>query len=282
LTVWTSLEAGPIKKDGESSTPSNNPQNPGNPQNPNQGAGNSTGTTEQGMKEATNIAGKPKDPATASGRSSGVKVNINTSPACVIRALVPNFDLPTDIVDALIKFRNQLDEDKLKASRESGEYTGADLPPGVDPLTKIVDRTVYKSGEGGPPTNYFKSTEDFNKVDEWKNFGNENAKKEFLKLVTTKSDIFSIHVTARPTTGYGANASRGADAFGIATTLPGDVDQNDMPGGIVKRVRQVVWRRAGKSSVVLLPIVVREDRYDRKITATDYPIDPSTGRPVTR
>jgi hypothetical protein len=279
LTVWTSLEAGPIKKDGESSTPSNSQQNPASPTPEQQNTG---GTTEQGMKDSTSVTGKPKDPATASGRSAGVKININTASPAILRSLLPSFDLPTDIVDAIIKYRNQLDEEKMKASRESGEYSGADLPPGVDPLTKLVDRTVYKSGEGGPPTNYFRSTEDLNKVDEWKNFGNENAKKDFLKLITTKSDVFSIYVTARPTTGRGANVSKGADAFGIATTLPGDVDENDMPGGIVKRVRQVVWRRAAKSSVVLLPVLVREERFDRKVMAIDFPIDPSTGRPQTR
>lgn len=275
LTVWTSLEAGPIKKDGTSASPTPNPNDP------NQG-GSGTPAPDTGATDATSVMGKPKDPATASGRSNGIKININTAPPCVLRSLLPNYELPTDIVDALIKYRNQLDEDKLKASREAGEYSGADLPPGVDPITRTVDRSVYKSGEGGPPTSCFRSVDDLNKVDEWKNYSNENAKKEFLRLITTKSDVFSIFVTARPTSGYGTTSGRGADAFGLVTTLPGSVDENDMPGGIVKRVRQVVWRRAARSNVVLLPIQVREERYDRKITIVDFPIDPSTGRPVIR
>jgi hypothetical protein len=170
----------------------------------------------------------------------------------------------------------------LKASRESGEYSGDALPPGVDPVTKIVDRTSYKNGQGGPPTHHFSTTEDLNKVDEWKNFSNDNAKKEFLKLITTKSDVYTITVTARPTTGVGAMRGQGSDAFGTVTTIPGATDENDMPGGIVKRFRQVAWRRVAKNEAVLLPILVREERFDRKLNLSDYPIDPKTGNPILR
>lgn len=274
VTVWTSLEAGPVKKDEDTAaTPSNQPGSSTTPNTNNSGSG------ADGISSGT---GKPKDPATSSGQSNGIKINVNTAAPCVLRSLLPTLDMPADVIDAILKYRNQLDEDKLNASRDSGEYSGDALPPGVDPATKVVDRSLYKTGGGGPPTHYFATTDDLNKVDEWKNYGNENAKKEFLKLVTTKSDVFSIFVTARPTMGLGAVQAQGNDAFGVATTLPGGMDADDMPGGIVKRIRQVVWRRALQSESVLLPVIVREDRYDRKLTISDFPVDPKTGRPILR
>ena len=282
LTVWTSLEAGPVPKDDGSTPPGGDPSTNGQPTNSSSSSSTSTSGSSTAGTDGVGLAGKPRDPATSSGRSLGVKINLNTAPPCVLRSLMPAFDIPTDVIDGILKYRNQLDEDKLKSARDAGEYQGDAYPPGVDPATKLVDRSSYKSGDGGPPTHYFTSTDDLNKVDEWKNFGNDNSKKEFLKLVTTKSDVFSIYVTARPTNGFGASQGQGADAFGVTTTLPGGVDADDMPGGIVKRIRQVVWRRAVQSDAVLLPVVVREERFDRKLSVSDFPIDPKTGRPILR
>lgn len=285
LTIWTSIEAGPIKSASDTAaaaggTDGSTPPAGGSPNAPAPGSsasgGSSEGTTPPTDKE------KVKDPAVAAGKSTGVKININTAPPCVLRALAPSFDIPTDVWDAVIRYRNQLDEDKLKKSRENGDYLGDELPPGVDPATKIVDRSASGPGEGGPETHHFASLEDLNKVDEWKNLANENAKKEILKLLTTKSDVFSIYVTARPASGLGASRSQSVDAFGITTTTPGSVDPDDMPGGIVKRTRQIVWRRTGTEESVLLPIIVREERLARKVTVNDFPVDPQTGQPNYR
>ena len=47
----------------------------------------------------------------------------------------------------------------------------------------------------------------------------------------------------------------------------------------MKRIRQVVWRRAVQSDAVLLPVVVREERFDRKLSVSDFPIDPEDRAP---
>ena len=226
----TSLEAGPVPKRRRIDASGGDPSTNGQPTNSSSSSSTSTSGSSTAGTDGVGLAGKPRDPATSSGRSLGVKINLNTAPPCVLRSLMPAFDIPTDVIDGILKYRNQLDEDKLKSARDAGEYQGDAYPPGVDPATKLVDRSSYKSGDGGPPTHYFTSTDDLNKVDEWKNFGNDNSKKEFLKLVTTKSDVFSIYVTARPTNGFGASQGQGADAFGVTTTLPGGVDADDMPG----------------------------------------------------
>lgn len=290
LTIYTSLEAGPLKTNENSNS---NPTadgsapgtTPGDSASSNQtpggsGSGNPAGGNSGSQQNAP--AEKGKDPSTEPGKSLGVKININTAPPSVLRALAPSFDIPTDVWDAVIRYRNQLDEEKLKQSKENGDYLGDELPAGVDPATKIVDKTAFPTGEGAPATHIFSTLEDLNKVEEWKNLGNETAKKEVLKLLTTESDVFSIYIAARPTSGVGATRSQGVDAFGFATTTPGSNDPDDMPGGIVRRIRQVVWRRKGTSETVLLPVVVREERWVRKVSVNDFPIDKNTGQPSYR
>ncbi|HKE00324.1 MAG TPA: hypothetical protein VKE69_04885, partial [Planctomycetota bacterium] len=280
LTVWTSVEAGPIvsedaaaQQGGANATP----QPGGGPVRSAKGSGSSAAGA--GGAAPTGAGGAP-DPALAAGRTSGVKINLNTAPPCVLRSLLPSQELPTDVIDAILRWRNQLDEDKLKEQQESGTATGStDFPTGVDPISHLVNKKVAE-GESPAPTHYFGSVDDLDKVDEWKNFSSDSAKRDFRALVTTKSDVFTIDVTVRPEENQNMGGER-VDAFGYASALPGEVDPEDLPGGIVKRVRQVVWRRAGGTSEpALLPIVVREERYDRKLTIADFPIDPKTGYPA--
>lgn len=290
LTIVTSLQAGPITQQELSGTPApgtdptsgtSGAQTPGSNTNNPSGANvqtNTPGSTGQ----TAGTADTPKDSAVVAGKSAGLKININTAPRFVLQALAPNFDIPADVWDAVIRYRNQLDEDKLKQARENGDFMGDELPPGVDAATKIVDRTAAGVGETAPATHYFATLDDLNKVDEWKNCPNDTAKKDLLKLLTTQSDVFTIYVTARPTTGRGASTGQNVDAFGVVTTAPGSDDPDDMPGGIVKRIRQTVWRRVGTSDSVLLPVSVREERYYRKVTIGDFPVDPKTGRPNFR
>jgi hypothetical protein len=281
LTVWTSLEAGAIKNDETSSGTdpgtSGSTTPPGNTAGNSNTTGNPTDPSSSGADES-----KVNDPAVAGGKTQGVKININTAPPCVLRALMPNFDISTDVWDAIIRYRNQIDEEKLKKARESGDYTGGEFPPGVDPATKVVDRSSYVQGEGGPSTQIFSSLDDLNKIDEWKNLANDNAKKEVLKLLTTKSEVFSIYITARPSTGRGALQGPSVDAFGVSTTAPGQTDADDTPGGIVKRIRQVVWRRTSQSETVLLPLIVREERHVRKVQVPEFPVDAKSGQPIFR
>lgn len=277
LTIWTSIEAGAIKNTNDTSTdPAAAPA---------QGAPGATtppaGTTPDPNAQQQSDAAV-KDPSIAAGKSGGVKININTAPPCILRALVPNYDIPAEVWDAIIRYRNQLDEEKLKKAQEAGDYSGGEFPPGVDPATKIVDRTFFAQGESGPATQFFASLEDLNKVEEWKNCSNETAKKDVQKLLTTKSDVFSIYITVRPTTGLGALQSQSVDAFGITTTTPGAEDPDDSPGGIVRRLRQIVWRRAGEQETVLLPLVVREERFTRKVAIPEFPVDPQTGEQMFR
>lgn len=289
LTIWTSVEAGEVKKKDEPEPAPGSPNDPNNPANANAGAGATPGgsntsnnTSGSQTPGAADTAQQPKDPAVTAGKSAGVKININTAPPCVLRALAPTFDIPTDVWDAIIRYRNKLDEEKMKKAQEAGEYFGGDLPPGVDSATMMVDRSSMGPGEQGLTTQYFKTLEDLEKVEEWKNCSNGNAKKDVLKLLTTKSDVFSIYITARPTEGLGAPKQTSVDGFGFTTTTPGSTDADDMPGGIVKRMRQIVWRRAGQEETVLLPLVVREERQHRKFNVAEFPIDPKTGRPQFR
>lgn len=287
LTVWTAIQAGPVKSEETSSSGA-----PGSSTGGTSGAGGTSGSgnsnpsdpNSQGQSsgDSPQTPGKPKDPAIAAGKSQGVKININTAPPCLLRALMPTFEIPTDVIEAVIRYRNSLDEEKLNSQRESGEYSGGDVPAGVDPGTKLIDRTSLPIGEIAPPAKFFATPDDLNKVDEWKNYTNETAKKEFAKLVTCTSDVFSIYITARPTSGFGSNEGQKFDAFEVKTRPDGTIDPEDAPGGVVKRIRQVVWRRTGNNEPTLLPVVVREERYDRKFSIPDYPLDPSTGKPNFR
>ncbi len=291
LTVWTSLESGPVRNEPDPDPAAAGAAGTSGTSGASGAAGAGgagappapSGTGAAASPEAVGLPGKPKDLATTAGRSQGPKVNVNTAPPAVLRALVPNFDIPTDVIDAIIRFRNQLDEEKLQADREAGGgYGYGDTPAGVDPITLLVDRASIAPGEQSPPAKYFETVQDLDKIDEWKGFSNEDAKKQFLDLITTKSDVFSIWIAVRPNAGPGTIRGENVDAFGYATTLSGQLDPDDTPGGIVKRYRQVVWRRKMESETVLLPVVFWEERFDRKLTLVDYPIDPRTGRPRTR
>lgn len=196
LTIWTALRVDPgnpekiarqraaAESRGESPTGGNAPSG-GNAAAGGQGnAGGQGGAGGQGAQGgqgqgASGEGGAGSAPPTPEGL--GILVNVNTAPRPVLRALFPPERMPDRILDAIVKFRNEVDEEAMEAAAEQTGGTEAtdfgDMRLGAEKKLKV-----------------FETIADLDKVEEWKGFSDADAKSEFQAALTTKSEVFAIHV----------------------------------------------------------------------------------------
>lgn len=223
LTVWTSIQPLPA---APSAT------NPGNAASASGPAGNT------GPSAATPSAtGQPG----SSGQQGpvGVKINVNFAPRELLKSLLPPEELPSEVVEGIVRYRNFEREEAEDVAEETGITT--------DAIT----------GEEIRPREFFASIDDLKKVPEFANFPDEKAKDNFRRLLTTRSDVFSIHLTAQL-----------ADEESAASGEPPGGE--DRTGKLTRRIRAVFWRRQGNNGMEALPIVRWEMREDRRIVPRDF------------
>ncbi len=94
-----------------------------------------------------------------------------------------------------------------------------------------------------------------------------DPKAEFLKLLTTKSNVFSIYVTARI---INPNDRTGRTYDG--PPLPGEHD-DELGNGLTRTVRAVVWRVTTDDGTTIVPIVRWEVLDYTPFEVLDYPDD---------
>ncbi len=111
----------------------------------------------------------------------GILINVNTAPRAVLRSLFSAERVPDRVVDGIVAYRNQLDEEAMEAAASQtggAEATDfGDMQLGADKKLKV-----------------FETLADLDKVEEWKGFADADAKAEFQAALTTKSEVFAIHV----------------------------------------------------------------------------------------
>lgn len=194
LTIWTSLRKDPgdpqkvarqrarAQINGQSGSQTGG----GNSGGDNSGGGNSGGGKSGG---GASSGGDPAGSGAPGGDDApiqpdgiGIRININTAPRAVLRALFPADKIPDRVIDAIIKYRNEVDEEAMKADEaDTGESVTqsdfGDLRLGADTKRK-----------------FFATAADLDNVEEWKELQDDEIKSAFQNAITTKSEVFTINL----------------------------------------------------------------------------------------
>lgn len=133
---------------------------------------------------------QPADPASpgASGPEQGppapeglgAKVNINTTTRPVLRALFAPDRVPDRVIDAILRYRDEIDEEATQASQEENYEQASefgDMQLGDDVLRR-----------------FFETAADLEQVEEYAQIADDEIKQEIQRKLTTRSEVFSIHL----------------------------------------------------------------------------------------
>jgi hypothetical protein len=231
FTVYTSLALDPPSSDElGSSSPEPDPSDSGGfvPDDP--------GATEGGLAGASNPEEDSPDSAVEAegglddlldaGAALGPAINLNTAPAAVLRSLQSTNDMPEFMIEAILRYRNKIDEEALSESE------GAE----VDYKELELQRALYREDKP-TPHQYFRNLEELNEVEGWEDRLEPEQREAFLSLVGVQSDVFSIYLFCR---------------------VPAEDWQQkrhyEEPPGPILRLKAVVWRRSGENGAKFLYI----------------------------
>lgn len=161
LTVYSSVRRTPL------------PGGPGEGggANPSGGAGDQGGGNPQAGGNGTENGTGGEDKEKALG--PGIRININTAPRAVLQALAPVSEIPGSVIESILRYRNEIEEEKEQ---------------GGDEEALLEDQ--------GPKYKIFTSVEDLDLVEDWKLLPENDALDRFKNLLTTRSNVFTIHLAA--------------------------------------------------------------------------------------
>lgn len=227
LTIWTSLGLDPGDPDKVARQ-----QARANAANPNAGSGNGSssakGNAPAGAGNQPN-AGNPNDPNAPAPQpeGEGIRININTATRPVLRALFPIEKIPDLVLDAIIRYRNEEEE--------------------PDPDAPVPDTSDFGDLQLGEQKKYkfFATVSDLEQIPEFASLPDPELKADFQKLLTTKSDVFTIHLAALQKINEETHTYR------------------------MRRARSIVVRRDNGSDGYLHPLVLREDRHGVRVMPVD-------------
>ncbi len=231
LTIYSSLAAeSEPEQEGPSSetTPAaegddqqNQEQEPGGDETDPQAESDSTPQAEQGAGPGGTEQGQA-DSAAADGR-----INLNTAPAAVLKALLDDRDVPYRFWDEVLQYRND------PAEEEGEPIDEEDLP-------------LDEYGEPMVPKKFFASFDDLSQLDNWVEI-DPLHRGELRNLLKTSSSVFSIYVTARKPTGEERITEHSRRE---------DIEREEAEGpGLVRTVRSIVWRKESGGSIEIVPLV---------------------------
>ncbi len=260
LTVSTSLSTRESYESAEEAEPGANPGgggqadpqgDAGDPSAANPGETPAGGTNaddgparagqSQGQGEATADGSSGPAPAT----EVGVVLNLNTTPAAVLKALFDDRDVPYSFWDEVIEFRNTEEED------ENGEE---------------VEPTYDQYGAEIPNYQIFDSAEKLTELGGWTSI-EPIVQTEIESMFGVQSEVFSIYVTARVVTGQD-------DGGYMDWEDPESVrEMEDSGKAMMRTVRSLVWRRQGSDGVEIVPIERWELIDFIPFEVLDYPDD---------
>lgn len=162
----------------------------------------------------------------------GTRININTASYPVLRALFPSDKIPDRVIDAILRFRNELDEEEMLKLQEGESSTEAtdfgDLRLGAEQKFK-----------------FFETPDQLEEVEEFKTLADQEAKTAFLNAISTKSDVFTIHLA----------------------TLHKRSDENRVY--VMRRARSVVLRTDQDGEAAMVPLVPFEERKGLRVQPVD-------------
>jgi len=160
LTVYSSLRRTPL---------SGGPGEGGAGSQAGGGAGDSR--SQSGGNGKTGKGSEQEDPEKPLG--PGVRINLNTAPRAVLQALAPTAEIPGSVIESILRYRNEIEEKKAK--------------PGDDQELEE---------DQGPKYKIFTSVQDLDQVEDWKLLPENDALDRFKALLTTSSNVFTIHLAA--------------------------------------------------------------------------------------
>lgn len=237
LTIWTSLRVDPgdpqkvaqqkAAAEARGETPPSTPA-------PTPGASGQSGSGDAKTGGGKQTPGGTDTPQQPDG--IGIHININTAPRAVLRALLPSQAMPDRVIDAILKYRNEVDEDEKKKDEEKKAATDVadfgDLRLGPD--TKLK---------------FFETLADLDKIEEWKSLQDDQAKADFQKALTTKSEVFTIHLA----------------------TLKKRNEENRVY--LLRRARSIVLRVDDGANGKIVPLVPFEERVGLRLQPIDIQQD---------
>ncbi len=242
LTIWTSLRADPgdpqkverQRAQAQISGQSPAGQNSGSQGSGGQGSGGQgSGGDGSGRAAGGNpSAGGDEQPIQPDGL--GIRINLNTAPRAVLRALFPAEKIPDRVIDAIIKYRNTLDEEAMRADEENA---------GSAAVTQSDFGDMRLGSES--KRKFFATPADLDNIDEWKELQDDEAKGAFLKAVTTQSEVFTIH---------------------LATLYKRNEESRLY---LLRRARSIVLRIDDGENGKIVPLVPFEDRVGLRLQPVD-------------
>jgi hypothetical protein len=150
----------------------------------------------------------------------GTKINMNTAPRAVVEGLFPTYELPPVKTEALLEWRNEVDEEALAEREDSQDGSQEDLED-------IELRESIFGVNEDDPKQFFKTLADLEKVP---GFDSEEldpeTEGEIQELLGVQSEIFSIYIYVR------------------RSSLEGFEQESyyHEPPGTVLRLKAVIWR----------------------------------------
>jgi len=214
--------------------------------------GNSSGNPQGGSGgSAQGGAGTQGQAGAGGGAASapGIAVNVNTSPPCVLKALMEDRDIGGRFWDSVIEYRN-LEE------KQDEEQAEEDAEPTYDEYGReVIQRQV------------FDTIQELEQVPGAERLPGD-PKAEVLRLLTTQSQVFSIFVTARIVTGR----DTGRVDFESGPPPPGE-REDELGNALTRTVRAVVWRVTSDDGTIIVPIVRWEVLDYLPFEVLDYPDD---------
>ena len=163
----------------------------------------------------------------------GIRINVNTAPEPVLRALFTPDRIPERVIEAIIRYRNEIDEETMQAEEDAA------------PATDVQDFGSDMRLDSEQKLRVFETVDDLEQVEEFALLADPEAKAEFQNALTTTSDVFSIHLA----------------------TLYKRSEQNRVY--VLRRARAVVLRMDDGGDGKIVPLVPFEERHGLRLQPID-------------
>jgi hypothetical protein len=150
----------------------------------------------------------------------------------VLRALFPADKIPDRVIDAIIRYRNE--EDEEEAAKAAEQLPSTDVSDFGD--LRLGSEKKFK---------FFATVADLEQIEEFANLPDPQMKADFQKALTTKSEVFSIHLA----------------------TLFKRNDENRVY--LLRRARSIVLRIDDGADGQIVPLVPFEERIGLRLQPVD-------------
>lgn len=158
----------------------------------------------------------------------GIRININTATRPVLRCLFSPAEFPDEVVEAILRFRNEpVEEEDLQSSLPDDYY--GDFDAGIKIKRKMIT-----------------DLQELEEIPEFANLADPTVRQKFAELVTTRSDVFSVH---------------------MASLFKRNEETRSF---VLHRSCSVMIRLDNGQDGYLHPLILREDRHGLRVMPVDF------------